>query len=88
MEWERLALSNPESVPGRSGLRTRRFTAETLTVRKLTLPQQNNSSDCGCFLLTYLEVRARLRGCLLRHVLTRQFSIAAFPEVHAGLPEL
>ena len=87
MEWERLALSNPESVPGRSGLRTRRFTAETLTVRKLTLPQQNNSSDCGCFLLTYLEVRACLRACR-RHVLTRQFSIAAFPEVHAGLPEL
>ena len=57
MEWERLALSNPESVPALSGLRTRSFAQDKLTVKKLTLPQQNNSSDCGCFLLTYLEVR-------------------------------
>ena len=57
MEWERLAQTNPESVPGRSGLPTRSFSASTVTVKKLLLPQQNNSSDCGCFLLTYLEVR-------------------------------
>ena len=87
MEWERLAQSNPESVPARSGLRTRRFTPDTLTVKKLVLPQQNNSSDCGCFLLTYLEVRACLRAWLLSRLLTRH-SIAAFPEVHAGLSEL
>ena len=62
MEWERLALSNPESVPALSGLRTRSFAQDRLTVKKLVLPQQNNSSDCGCFLLTYLEVRSRQRN--------------------------
>jgi hypothetical protein len=55
MEWERLALDNPVSVPARSGLKSRSFKAE-VKLKRLALPQQNNSSDCGCFLLTYIEV--------------------------------
>ena len=45
-------------MPARSGLRSRSFASDFLKFKRLTLPQQNNSSDCGCFLLTYIQVRA------------------------------
>ena len=68
MEWERLALDNPESVPARSGQQSRSFKSE-VKLKRLALPQQNNSSDCGCFLLTYIEVNGP-RACPARRALT------------------
>ena len=58
MEWERLARDNPESVPARSGVPHRSFNPDFAKFKRLKLPLQNNSSDCGCFLLTYIEVSA------------------------------
>ena len=59
MEWERLYDTDPQgSVPGRSGAPRRVFDRDTMPCKKLSTPQQNNCSDCGCFLLSYIEARA------------------------------
>ena len=59
LEWERLFAAEPEhSVPGRSGAPHRVFDRDTMPCKKLSTPQQNNCTDCGCFLLSYIEARA------------------------------
>ncbi len=57
MEWEHRYNLDPTSVPGRSGQRTRVFDKVNMLCKRLAVPQQNNCSDCGCFLLTYIEAR-------------------------------
>jgi Ulp1 family protease len=46
------------------------FDKNVMPCKRMVLPQQNNCTDCGCFLLAYIEVCARLcYGCLLMHAL-------------------
>jgi Ulp1 family protease len=48
LEWSR-----------RGGRAPRVFDKNSMPCRRMALPQQNNCTDCGCFLLAYIEVRAQ-----------------------------
>ena len=58
LEWERLAKVDENSVPARSGQPRRVFDKVAMPCKRASTPQQDNCSDCGCFLLIYIKVSA------------------------------
>ena len=61
LEWSR-----------RNNRGVRVFDKNSMPCKRMILPQQNNCTDCGCFLLAYLEVCARgsFECALLMHAAT------------------
>jgi hypothetical protein len=51
-EWDHRQELNSVPLCNRS---SRLFTTDNLPCRKMVLPQQNNCTDCGCFLLAYVQ---------------------------------
>jgi len=63
LEWERLA-AKLGTVAHASGEATRLFSPEDVPCKRLTPPQQNNCSDCGCFVLVFIKYFADALGVL------------------------
>jgi Ulp1 family protease len=69
LEWERHVKEKGATEA------LRPFDKNTMPCKRLALPQQSNCSDCGCFLLTYIEARAAAAACVLLTVSVCVFCI-------------